>query len=62
MPNYQVRHQCDGPRGKTCGECKCFAIDEHTGKGAVYIDEYCSGNHRIFLTANSEACKEFKEK
>jgi len=61
MSGYQVRHQCDGPNCKTCGECKHFAVDEHVRKDSIYRDEYCSASNRIFLTAHSEACKKFKE-
>lgn len=61
MSNYQVRHQCDGPNGKTCLECAFFEVDEGLIHGEVYREEICLMGHKDYVDEDADACKDFRE-
>lgn len=62
MPNYKVKHQCDGPVGKTCSDCVFYeAEDEEFEDGGFYLKEICTNGHDDYVDESAEACEDFLE-
>lgn len=61
MPNYKVRHQCDGPNGKQCWQCAFYEDDEDYFRGEVYRKETCAMGHKDYVSEEADACKDFRE-
>lgn len=60
MAYYKVRHQCDGPNGKTCNECAFYDSEDYIYNKEVYRKETCAMDHNDRVEESAPACKDFR--